>query len=358
VEIFCFLLITATNLVLYGTPWESSRAHYDPYALFLNVKGVQPTRHNPPEPDSPVARKSLKRWWLFGGSTMRGGWVKPVETIPSYLAALVNRPQNPLKVMVTNYGENSFNSLLETKYLQKLLMQVSPPPDLIIFYDGANDCAHFNQYRTPQAHFGYRRLRGLIESHRLTYLSLFKPLNVMFYSSFTREVFDKFHQIMVPVYPEDSDPRELVQATSKRYDHVCRLAGAYGAQFLLVWQPFLWVETGAVDPGVEEQEKDLAVFGAKYLKARENFTVTYNALANRLGEKPYFVDFRNALCSRTTPVYEADGVHLRPQGNKMVAARLAELLKERGWLETGLDSGNQRGFRFPVPADMIGKINH
>jgi len=89
VEIFCFLLITATNLVLYGTPWESLRAHYDPYALFLNVEGVQPTLHNPPEPDSPAARNSLKRVWLFGGSTMRGGWVKPGETIPSYLAALV-----------------------------------------------------------------------------------------------------------------------------------------------------------------------------------------------------------------------------------------------------------------------------
>ena len=64
---------------------------------------------------------------------MRGGWVKPGETIPSYLAELVNRPENPVQIMVTNYGENSFNSLMETKYLQKLLMQESPPPDLVIF---------------------------------------------------------------------------------------------------------------------------------------------------------------------------------------------------------------------------------
>jgi hypothetical protein len=50
------------------------------------------------------------------------------------------------------------------------------------------------------------------------------------------------------------------------------------------------------------------------------------------------VDFRNALCSRTTPVYESYGVHLKPQGNKMVATRLAEMLKERGWLENGAEN--------------------
>ncbi len=92
--------------------------------------------------------------------------MKPGETIPSNLAALINRPEATDKIVVTNYGENSFNSLLETKYLHKLLLENAELPDLIIFYDGANDCLYFNQYRTPQAHYGYRRLRGLVESHR------------------------------------------------------------------------------------------------------------------------------------------------------------------------------------------------
>lgn len=340
VEIFCFLLITLSNKLLYGQPWEGSLVTYDAYAIFLNYQGVKPTRHNPPEPDSAAAAKSLRRLWLLGGSTMRGGWVQPEETIPSYLAQLVNRPENPTKVMVTNYGENSFNSLLETKYLQKLLMEVASPPDLVIFYDGANDSAYFNQYRTPQAHHGYRRLQGLIESHRRSYLSLFKPLNAALYSSFTREAFAKLRQVMFPVYPENAAPRELVQATEKRYEHVRRLAGAYGAEFLLVWQPMLWVETDEVDPGIREQEKNLSIWGTRFLRVRENFAVTYNALADRLRDKPYFVDFRNVLCSRTTPVYEADGVHLRPQGNKLVAFHLAELLKARGWLKIKGNSGD------------------
>ena len=75
--------------------------------------------------------------------------------------------------------------------------------------------------------------------------------------------------------------------------------------------------------------------GAKFSKVRENFATTYDMLAGSLKDKPYVVDFRNALTSRTAPVYEADGVHLKPNGNQMVAARLAEMLQARGWLKNG-----------------------
>ena len=71
--------------------------------------------------------------------------------------------------------------------------------------------------------------------------------------------------------------------------------------------------------------------GAKFSKVRENLATTYDMLAASLKDKLYFVDFRNALTSRTAPVYEADGVHLKPVGNKMMANRLAEVLKAKGW---------------------------
>lgn len=343
VEIFCFLLITVTNLIIFGIPWEGSKVRYDAYALFLHVEGVRPTLHNPPEANSLAAEKTPRRIWLLGGSTMRGGRVEDGETIPSYLAEILNRPGASEEVVLTNYGENSFNSLMETKYLQKLLIETNLPPELIIFYDGANDCSYFNQYRLPQAHYGHRRLRAAIESYRGSLFGLLKPLNAALHSSFTKEAFDKFRQIKVPVNPENPTPQEMAAATEKRYEHVRKLAGAYGADFLLVWQPFLWVETAAVDPLVKAKEKDLSIMGANFLEVRRNFTVTYNLLADRLKDKPYFVDFRNALTSRTHPVYEADGVHLRPPGNKMVARRLARLLEERGWLKNGGKAGEGAG---------------
>ncbi len=86
-------------------------------------------------------------------------------------------------MVVTNFGENTFNSVLEIKYLQKLLMKSTRRPDLIIFYDGANDCIYFNQYRNPDAHYGYRSLQGPIESYRQTHFGLLKPLVAALYAS-------------------------------------------------------------------------------------------------------------------------------------------------------------------------------
>ncbi len=136
-----------------------------------------------------------------------------------------------------------------------------------------------------------------------------------------------------PLNPENPFLGEFVAAAERRYEHVRKLASACGAEFLLVWQPFLWVETAEVDPEVKKEEQGLTVMGARFLKARRNLTIINNALAARLQKKPYFVDFRNALCSRKTSVYEVDGVHLKPQGNKMVATHMAEMLKAKGWLK-------------------------
>ena len=57
--------------------------------------------------------------------------------------------------------------------------------------------------------------------------------------------------------------------------------------------------------------------------------VTYQALVDRLQEKPYFINFQNILCARTEPVYQPDGIHLLDVGRKIVAQRLNQTLKER-----------------------------
>jgi hypothetical protein len=154
-------------------------------------------------------------------------------------------------------------------------------------------------------------------------------------------------------YPKNPAPLELVEATTKRYDHVRRLTGAYGARFLLVGQPLLWMENGKVDPGVKAQEKDLTIWGRRFLRVRENFTVTYNTLVKALQDKPYLVDCRNVLCCRTTPVYEVDGVHLKPQGNKLGAAGLAKVRQARGWLAAGTGPDKPPETEGPEPRKML-----
>ena len=105
------------------------------------------------------------------------------------------------------------------------------------------------------------------------------------------------------------------------------VAQGAGAKFLLFWQPFWWVETVQVSPAVNQKE---GVSLPKHLAVRHNFELIYQALANRLKDKPYFVDFRNVLCSRTQPAYQDNGIHLQDVGREMVAGEMARYLKAQG----------------------------
>lgn len=316
-EIASFLAISLSNYWIYGQLRDGEQVNYDPFALFL--EGVRPTFNNP----SPG--KEALTVWLFGGSTMRGATDYDDRTIPSFLAGIWNReePQHPASMV--NLGEDGFNSLMEIKYLQKLLIE-KPAPALIVFFDGANDSAYFAQQRTPNAHHGYERVRGMIEDYHRSFFGLLKPLNAAMWSSFTHELFDKIRQGVLRLDPELPELRQFVDLSEQRYDYVNKIAASFGAKFLLIWQPCWWAETEPVAANVKNHED---VILSKKSALRHNFVTTYQALVNRLKDKPYFINFQNILCARTEPVYQPDGIHLLDAGRKIVAQRFRETLKER-----------------------------
>jgi lysophospholipase L1-like esterase len=326
VEVMSFLIVTGSNFVLYGHAREGSRAKYDPYTLFLMADGVRPTAYNPP----PTPGTPEKRIWIFGGSTIRGETERDEETIPSLVSKVLNATGSPVGVCrVTNFGVNSFNSLLETKYLQKALVEELSTPHMIVFYDGANDAKYFAEHRSPYGHHGYRRVQALVESYYRSWFGLLKPLAAALYASFSRELYDKVQQVFVPIQPEDPLLRDLVDMTERRYDHVRKVAEAYGARFCLIWQPLRWVENCEVPEIVREQEKTLVGDGDRLATMRNNFSIPYLALAERLGGRPYFVSFQNVLCQRVEPAYQPDGVHLTVYGRDAVARRMAGIVSGR-----------------------------
>ncbi len=324
-EILSFLAITASNFILDGHLREGGPAIYDPYTLFLQAGGVRPTANNSRSQD----KGKNRILWLFGGSTMRGATPSDDKTIPSFLAGFLNSNQQDLHFTVMNFGVDSFNSLLETKYLQKLLIESSEVPDFIIFYDGANDASYFAQHRDPYAHHGYRRARSLIESYYRSWFGLLKPLNAAIYSSFSKELYDKINQVWVPLEADSPALKELVAGAEKRYDHVNKFAKCYGAEFLLFFQPILWVEECQVPPSINNAEKDSIVDAERFSTMRKNFIIPYLAYLGCLGEKPYFVNFRNTLCRREVAAYQPDGVHLTNAGRRMIAEQMYSILKQR-----------------------------
>lgn len=325
IEITSFVIVTTSNFLLYGHAREGSRAQYDPYTLFLQSHGVRPTLGNS-QADNPQLNRII---WCLGGSTMRGATDSDAQTIPSHLARMLNSEGEELHYTVVNYGVNSFNSLLETKYLQKLLIEEAVLPHVVVFYDGANDAKYFAENRSVYGHHGYRKIKGLVESYYRSWFGLLKPLNAAWYASFTVELYDKFHQVLLPIEPDDPELRRMVDLTERRYDHVYRILQAYGAEFVLCWQPMWWTEACPISEKVKVCESGPLLTEHGKNIVGKNFAVPYYALRERLKDKPYFEDLSNELCERTTVAYQKDGVHLTDSGREMVANRIKNILKKR-----------------------------
>lgn len=74
--------------------------------------------------------------FFFGGSTMFGLYQRDDHTIPSEIARLAEADGIDLRVF--NYGRMAYNNWQEVLLLEEIVSR-RPPPDLAVFYDGANE---------------------------------------------------------------------------------------------------------------------------------------------------------------------------------------------------------------------------
>ncbi len=339
-ELLSFAVITTTNWIIYGNLREGPKAVYDPYALFLMGNGVWPTANTAYVDNHPELSKVI---WFFGGSTMRSSTAPYQHSIPSLVAKTLNATEKPYAFNCFNFGVNSFNSLLESKYLEKQFIEFPIRPNLVVFYDGANDANYFAVQKTPYAHEGRERVKGVIESYYKAGYGILKPLNAAYYASFTRELLEKLLYTAKPVDPDSKELAAFVDLTVKRYDFIDRLCAAYGAPFLLVLQPVYWVETcSGEDPAVVAGEKETILGRKTFPHVRDNFMTVYAALERGLAGKPYFVNLRNALCGRKTEVYTHDGVHNTDAGREAITAAMLPAIRARLSLKPAASDGGSQ----------------
>lgn len=339
VEILSFAVITTSNWVIYGNLREGPKAVYDPYTVFQMAIPIWPTVDAVGKQPAPKLTRSI---WFFGGSTMRASNGPMASTIPSQAAVALNAESRPYGIYCINFGVNSFNSLLEIKYLQKEFIELPVRPNLVVFYDGANDANYFAVQKDRYAHEGKERVQGVIESYYKTGFGILKPLNAAYYASFSRELLEKLLYTARPVDPESPELAAFVKTVVERYDFADHLCRSYGARFVLFLQPVYWAETCPErNPGVEAQEQATILGRKTFPYVRENFQTVYGALERALAGKPYYVNLRDALCSRTVPVYTADGVHNTVAGRQAIVAAMLPALRARLDLHPQAANGGQ-----------------
>ena len=180
--------------------------------------------------------------WMFGGSTMRGNGSPDWGTIPSQLAELYEKNGQP--ACVRNFGEGAWVSTQEVTQLMLALKSESRKPNLVIFYDGANDA--FVPYQSGKAnvHMNFDTIRNQFESQRdlrqgsFGYLLHTNLVQLVF--SLAMRAQEHVGDRAIPASDLDGLARATVNNYFGNLDVVHGLAQQYGFDYEFFWQPNLF----------------------------------------------------------------------------------------------------------------------
>jgi lysophospholipase L1-like esterase len=272
---------------------------------------------------APRSGTSIKIF-MFGGSSVWGTGARDAFTIPALLASELQH--QGLAAEVVNFGETGY---VTTQELITLLLRLreGQHPDVVIFYDGANDT--FSAYQQQVAGVAQN------EFHRVTEFKLSRP--------------DQFTRLASMVLSEAANRLATVAAakalwrrlsllvegdsavTVTRRDHLSRdvittylgnmellqvLSEHYHFKTLAYWQPTIFQKPHLTKYERAQRDQKEAMAGF--------FRETYATLRQTpLPRKTAVQDVSQLFSDVREPLY-VDWVHLGESGNAMIAKRMAK----------------------------------
>lgn len=259
------------------------------------------------------------RVYAFGGSTMWGFASPDWATIPAYLQA---RMEGRAACLV-NQAELGFNS---TQNLIRLiqLLERGDVPDMVIFYDGANDVYAAVEDAEAGSHYFIENIGPLVKG------GLTEPEPT---SSIVRDLLLRTQTARMllgePPLPQPDwalppfDPA-LVEGIVTIYlenVHMAEaLAQTYGFEFYAFIQPVLPV----VDRPLNEEEQ--AIMWNTHESAAEMFQIVYPRWQAAAEEDERLVYLGNILDEQPYPIW-VDFNHVTPWGNLTIAHEINNVIQ-------------------------------
>jgi hypothetical protein len=259
--------------------------------------------------------------WMFGGSTMRGNGSPDWGTIPSQLAELYEQAGQP--ACVRNYGEGAWVNTQEITQLMLALKREPRKPNLVIFYDGANEA--FVPYQSGRAdvHMNFDTIKSQFESQEsarrggFAYLLHTNTAQLLF--SLVVHAAQHAGDRAVPT----NDPDGLALAAVNNYfagmDVVNALAHQYGFDYAFFWQPVVFAGHKPLTPA-EEQIRD----SKRQAHLAEWCPRVYHLAAQQ--QRPHFYDLTDAF-DNTRELLFLDWCHIVISGNHLIAQRMFEAVR-------------------------------
>ena len=321
----------STNTWLRYQPYTVwTRGPYAGTYVNVNLNGRRVTTDNSDLPDA-------MRIWVLGGSTAWGIGVPDAHTLPSYLARKLDRAG--IAAHVVNFGQPGFVSTQDLFTLIRAL-QTQPLPDLVIFYEGANEgIGLLDAPEQINPHYLTKRIAGLYEGrpeNRSPAMELLQRTALYrLATGIGNRLFARPSKTVVPAHLTDHEKiSELAADGIQAYltNQMISTAMAHEAGFKVVffWQPMLGVGKKPLDQYEQSILEELLGY------PREKFLIEFALEQTRQLEALHkdlttpaglrFIDITNVFEETIIPVY-LDWVHIGPRGNEILAETMLRHLR-------------------------------
>ena len=270
--------------------------------------------------------------FMYGGSTMWGWDVPDSSTIPANLQARLNETC-PLPVRVRNMAQGGWVSTQSVVDLM-LRLRSGDIPDLVVFYDGANEVLSAFTGGVAGEPFAMDKLRAALES---TEPGAGAPSGSLFGSLLrATSTFLLFRSLLLPPPPapalvpdqdrlaaRDRDLEALAGSIAATYRGnlaiVRALGESYGFRCHFFWQPVLCV--GERPPAGPENE----ILDSQTPELLELFELAYEHIGEAVRQDPDLTDLSGAFDQITDELY-TDICHVGQRGNAIIASLMYEEL--------------------------------
>lgn len=306
-----------------GVFTRPSEFQYQPYELWISPPNLRkPGVTIGPDgfrivPYNAAPTDNAQKVFLFGGSTMWGVRVNDRQTIAFYLA----RELGPA-YRVLNLGERGFNSVQEFNRLMRLIAEGNVP-DIVVFYDGANDT--WDGVYSPAIprwhHYLNEFEQGVFEGN--IFLAPLKKTNLYFLSQWLQRKTHVWDANVAKMINHNA-PRVLDMWLENN-----RMAQAvgdrYGIKIYFAWQPIIFSGKKPLD----SQEK--AIVEKESVVLKRGFQKVYQLAGERfprmnLAKYPPVQDLTDVFNQEPEPIY-LDFCHVNARGNELIARRFARIIR-------------------------------
>ncbi|MGO8793607.1 MAG: SGNH/GDSL hydrolase family protein [Candidatus Sulfotelmatobacter sp.] len=294
------------------------RAPYQGEYISIDEEGVRRTLHTRCDGQTFTI-------WMFGDSVMWGPGAPDAETIPSFIAEDYQKAGK--RVCIVNYAEKGWSNTQEMIELIEQLKHAQRKPDTVLFYDGGTEAFAAYQSGRADVHSNFNLFKGFLDSWGNTQKAGFAYLRQTNTYRFLQKVALKtsshLEEGKKAARPRDTDALSSAVVVNylQNMDIVNLLAKQYGFRPVFVWYPNMAVGHKQLTP-YEEQ-----VLGFEYRKFPD-LGAMYKAVYDRSGEinRPNFYNLADVVDDQKESIYKGIS-HMNPEGDKLVAGRLFEILQ-------------------------------